>query len=100
MSWREIAIASDIEEGQAVVCKDKNETIALFKYQGNFYAIQDRCPHRGASLAEGEIENGCVICPWHAWQFELKSGQSIEGYAPLKTFQIKVEKNKVWIKSD
>jgi nitrite reductase (NADH) small subunit/3-phenylpropionate/trans-cinnamate dioxygenase ferredoxin subunit len=42
---------------------------------GRFFAIDDGCPHQGASLGEGTLHNGRVICPWHSWIFELATGE-------------------------
>ena len=41
---------------------------------GRLVAIDNRCPHRGGPLAEGWLEDGKVLCPWHAWTFDLKTG--------------------------
>ena len=59
-------------EGKTVIVKDK--LIALFLDQGGCHAIDDTCPHMGASLAGGYVEGGIVTCPWHAWRFRLADG--------------------------
>ena len=41
-----------------------------------FFATDDACPHQGASLGEGILHEGTVICPWHAWSFSLRTGVS------------------------
>src|SRR5262249_6423108 len=48
--------------------------IAVFRTPDGYYAIDDVCPHMGASLGAGWVENGIVTCPWHAWRFRLKDG--------------------------
>jgi nitrite reductase (NADH) small subunit/3-phenylpropionate/trans-cinnamate dioxygenase ferredoxin subunit len=48
--------------------------IALFLYEGQYYAIDDVCPHMGGPLSEGALENGIVTCPWHGWRFRLADG--------------------------
>src|SRR6185436_9918459 len=52
------------------VCK----VIALFCVNGQYHAIDDTCPHMGASLAGGHLENNIVTCPWHAWRFRVTDG--------------------------
>jgi nitrite reductase (NADH) small subunit len=42
--------------------------------EGKTVKIDDVCPHMGASLGEGAVENGIVSCPWHAWRFRLADG--------------------------
>ena len=49
--------------------------IAIFQVDGEFRAIDDACPHAGASLAEGYVENGHVGCPWHYAEFDLTTGE-------------------------
>ena len=59
-------------EGKTVAVGDK--LIALFRQDGRYFAIDDTCPHMGASLSGGHVENGVVTCPWHAWRFRLADG--------------------------
>ncbi len=64
----------EIPEGQGkVVCVGK-KIIAVFCENGEYHAIDDMCPHMGASLGSGAVENGVVTCPWHAWHFRIKDG--------------------------
>jgi len=48
--------------------------IALFFSEGKYFAIDDTCPHMGASLSAGEVCDGIVTCPWHAWRFSICDG--------------------------
>jgi nitrite reductase (NADH) small subunit/3-phenylpropionate/trans-cinnamate dioxygenase ferredoxin subunit len=64
----------DLPEGEARTVEVRNKLIAVFCQQGNYYAIDDVCPHMGASLSGGYVENGVVTCPWHAWRFRLADG--------------------------
>ena len=60
-------------EGKTVVVGN-NKMVAVFLVNGEYFAIDDVCPHMGASLAGGHVENGIVTCPWHAWRFRLADG--------------------------
>ncbi len=51
------------------------KSICLANDAGVYAAIDNICPHRGGPLAEGTLEGGKVLCPWHAWAFDLKTGQ-------------------------
>jgi nitrite reductase (NADH) small subunit/3-phenylpropionate/trans-cinnamate dioxygenase ferredoxin subunit len=66
--------AGDIPDGGAAVVTVGGRDIAVFFADGQYHAIDDRCPHAGASLAGGHVENGTVTCPWHAWRFRLSDG--------------------------
>ena len=69
-----VAKATDIPEGGAVVVNVRNKDVAIFRVGGVLHAIDDMCPHMGASLSGGFVEDGCVTCPWHYWRFRLSDG--------------------------
>ena len=60
------------ETGKTVVVGTR--LVALFLVDGKACAIDDVCPHMGASLGAGEVENGIVTCPWHGWRFRVADG--------------------------
>jgi nitrite reductase (NADH) small subunit/3-phenylpropionate/trans-cinnamate dioxygenase ferredoxin subunit len=63
-------------EGKTVVLGHK--MIALFLIDGAVHAIDDTCPHMGASLSGGYVESGIVTCPWHAWRFRVTDGTWVD----------------------
>ena len=88
-----IAKTTDLEEGQGK-CFVVNETkIAVFKSEGEFYAMDDLCSHADAPLSDGWINKGCVACPWHGAEFDLKTGAAMTPPAssPVKTYPVTVE---------
>lgn len=58
--------AKEFSVGEKVLC------VAVIG--GKPLAINNVCPHRGGPLAEGSIEGGKVVCPWHQWEFDLATG--------------------------
>lgn len=72
--FRSVCKVSDIVEGEGKTVAVGARLIALFRQEGNIFAIDDVCPHMGASLAGGHVEEGIVTCPWHAWRFRLTDG--------------------------
>ena len=70
-----IARVDEIAEGKGKAFEFGEKRIAIFQVDGQFRAIDDACPHAGASLAEGYIENGHVGCPRHYAEFDLTSGE-------------------------
>ena len=69
-----VAKVGDIPEGGAVVVSVRQKDVAIFNVGGKLQAIDDMCPHMGASLSGGFVEDGCVTCPWHYWRFRLADG--------------------------
>ncbi len=72
--------------------------VALFNIGGEYFALDGVCPHQGGPLAEGEL-TGCVVtCPWHSWQFDVRTGQhQLNRNVIQPWFQTKVEDGGVWV---
>ena len=64
----------DLTEGEGKTVVIGHKLIAVFLIDGKPYAIDDTCPHMGASLGSGFVENGTVTCPWHFWRFRVADG--------------------------
>lgn len=64
----------ELVEGEGKTVQVGNKLIAVFRHKGEYFAIDDVCPHMGASLSGGFVDNGTVTCPWHAWRFRLCDG--------------------------
>ena len=64
----------EVVEGEGKTVQVAGKLIAVFLQGGQYFAIDDVCPHMGASLSGGYLENGIVTCPWHAWRFRLADG--------------------------
>jgi len=75
-------------EGQVMEAGD----VCLARVSGELRAVENICPHRGGPLGQGWIEGGAVVCPWHSWTFDLKTGEAEfpEGER-VKVFAVKVE---------
>lgn len=69
-----VAQQGDIPEGQGRAYPVGKRIVAVFLNGGEYFAIDDFCPHQGASLAEGYIEGCAVACPWHHWRFSIEDG--------------------------
>lgn len=83
---------ADVPPGSGIVTEINGQSVAVFNVDGTFYAIDNTCVHRGGPLGEGELEGDTVTCPWHGWQYSVKTGKSINNpSASVKSFQVKVE---------
>lgn len=98
MVWENVAKLGDLEDGQGVMCPVRGRPIGLWRVGDHYFAMDDRCPHRGALLSEGEYSDGKVTCPWHAWQFDLKTGALLDHPdCSLKTYPVKVQGGDIYI---
>ena len=74
MEFYPVCRVSDLAEGEARMVQAADKLIAVFCHEGQYFAIDDTCPHMGDSLSRGYVEKGIVTCPWHAWRFRLSDG--------------------------
>lgn len=72
--WTPVCNVSDIEPGTGEQFEMGDRLIAVFNDNGTFWAIDDMCPHMGASLSAGFLDGCEVSCPWHAWRFDIRDG--------------------------
>jgi nitrite reductase/ring-hydroxylating ferredoxin subunit/multimeric flavodoxin WrbA len=59
----------------------QDKKIVLTYHEGVFGALNNKCNHMGGPLSKGKLKNGCVECPWHYWQFNHQSGESLSSEA-------------------
>jgi len=82
----------NIPVGEGRVYQVDDERIAVFRARdGEVYAVQADCPHRGGPLADGLLGGSTLICPLHGWKFDLKTGQALYGECGLKTYSVSVD---------
>ncbi len=60
-------------------------------------AVEGLCPHRGAPLAEGNLLDGEILCPWHAWKFDLSTGLESTGCESIKVYALEICDEQVFI---
>lgn len=87
-----------IAEGRgAAVDLKKGAQIAVFNSGGNFYAIENFCPHKGRPLADSPLDDGAVKCEFHGWRFDLETGEcSKKKGCSIESYRVSVEDG--WIK--
>ncbi len=90
---------SDFVDGQGKAVVVDGRMVAVFRKGNEFFAIDDLCPHMGASLAEGHVEENSVTCPWHAWRFCIKDGTWEDNpRVKVDSFEVRVTDGNVQVK--
>jgi nitrite reductase (NADH) small subunit len=85
-----------INEVKEFPCGDKMVCVA--NVNGEFSAMDNVCLHRGGPLGQGVIEKGKVVCPWHGWQWDPKTGQAGQNpNARLALYPLKIENGEVLV---
>ena len=76
MPFVKVATIGDVAVGQGALLDVEGVTFALFNAGGGrFHATSPVCPHEDGPLAEGWLEAGAVVCPWHGFDFDLGTGR-------------------------
>jgi nitrite reductase (NADH) small subunit len=94
--FQKVAQVGAITPGQGATFAVGDKLIAVFFVEGQYYAIDDLCPHMGASLGAGHVEEDRVTCPWHAWRFSIRDGTWIDNpRLKVGSYPVRVEGNDI-----
>src|ERR1700676_2081844 len=96
--FRKVCLLSEVPEGEGKAVEVGGKVIAVFCSGGQYHALDDFCPHMGASLSGGHVENGIVTCPWHAWRFRLNDGTWADNpRIKIGSYPVRVEGDEVQV---
>ena len=100
--WIDVIAETAMADGEHVVVDLDGTEVAVFKLDGNFYAIEDVCTHDGAEIASGELVGDEIICPRHGARFCVKTGafKTAPAYEDIACFPVKLENQRVWIRDN
>lgn len=94
-----VAKVGAIPEGQGQAFAVNGRMVAVFNTAEGYQAIDDFCPHMGASLAGGHFEDGVVVCPWHAWRFRTCDGAWCDNpKLSVDVFDVRVEGEEIQVR--
>jgi nitrite reductase (NADH) small subunit len=95
-----VAKVGAIPEGEGRSFQVSDRLVAVFLLSGEYYAIDDLCPHMGASLGAGYLDgDGTVTCPWHAWRFRVRDGKWADNpRLGVDTFEVRVIADQIQIR--
>ncbi len=90
--FTKVASRGDIPAGSGKVVEVGGKTLAVFNCDGTFYATDNTCLHRGGPLGEGMLSGATVTCPWHGWEYDVKTGAcTMDEAQKVATYPVKVE---------
>ncbi|PSP15879.1 (2Fe-2S)-binding protein [Halobacteriales archaeon QH_10_67_13] len=113
----QVATSEELDDASRVIADIRGREIAVFSYDGEYYAVANHCIHQAGPLCEGELqatrefstgEDGwewrqqekkqVIVCPWHAWRFDITTGESVDDdrYA-VPTYETEVEDGQVFV---
>ncbi len=98
MSWIPVARKAEIPAGTGKMVMAQGKVLALFRVGEEFFCLDNTCAHRGGPLGQGMLEGDLVTCPWHGWQYSVKTGISPwDENTRVKTYAVQVTGEKVFV---
>lgn len=97
MSWFKVGEQGSPEEGSVIAVTAGTRAVALSRIDGVVSAIDGTCPHQGGPLGDGTIEDGCVRCPWHGWDFDAKTGKAPDGEDSVAVYAVEERDDGIYI---
>lgn len=97
--WHDVISQQTLLSGQHHVLVIKDKAIAVFNLDGQFYAIEDYCPHQGLPLSDGLVSDHEIECPFHGARFCIKSGEvkAPPAHCGLTTYKTRIENQVVQV---
>lgn len=94
----DVCAADDIRDRRGRTVCLSGERVAVFRYDGQVSAVSNVCKHQNGPLGEGKIVGGCIVCPWHGYEYEPASGRAPAPFTErLATFSVKVIRGRVLV---
>ena len=104
----------ELPPGDRVICELDGLSVGVFNVHGRYYALHNRCPHKGGALCRGPVTGtnvetsdfeyvyGCegeiLRCAWHGWEFEIATGRAlVDPRVRARTYSVEVEDGNVYV---
>jgi 3-phenylpropionate/trans-cinnamate dioxygenase ferredoxin subunit len=100
--WIDVMAETALAEGENTVVDVDGTDVAIFKLDGQCYAIADLCSHDGGEIASGTLEGDEIICPRHGARFCIKTGEvtAPPAYENIDCFPVRIEQGKIQVRDN
>jgi 3-phenylpropionate/trans-cinnamate dioxygenase ferredoxin subunit len=97
--WRKVGSAGEVPDGELSSYSVADRQVAVANIEGDLHAFDDVCTHQQCSLAEGELDGTIVECACHGSQFDVTTGEAVEGPAtePVDVFQVREQEGELQV---
>jgi nitrite reductase/ring-hydroxylating ferredoxin subunit/uncharacterized membrane protein len=98
--WTSVLAESDLADGESRAVEVRSVSVLLHRSGDRIQALDAVCSHMGGPLAEGKIEDGCVVCPWHGSTFRLGDGSIVRGPAtrPQPAYEVRTSEGQLQVR--
>jgi nitrite reductase/ring-hydroxylating ferredoxin subunit len=91
-----VAALTDLPAGSCMTVQANGKAVALYNVEGTVFATDNTCLHRGGPLGDGQLEGDVVTCPWHMWQYNVRTGENVMNPSvKVATYEVKVENGEI-----
>lgn len=98
MPFVKVGSVSSLPPGAVMEAAVGNDTYAVCNLNGEIHALYGVCPHAGGPLGQGAIEGDHIVCPWHAWEYDCRTGvNDSDPDVKVDTFPVKIEGDDILI---
>jgi nitrite reductase (NADH) small subunit len=99
--WVKICSRAEAPQpGTVAEAEGGGKVFCLGNLNGELHAVNGVCPHRGGPLGQGWVEGESVVCPWHAWSFNLKTGRAQHPAQQVRVYPVKLQGDDVLVELD
>ncbi|MDX6712174.1 MAG: hypothetical protein QOH96_3190 [Blastocatellia bacterium] len=96
-----VGAVGDLPAGRSATVELSNgDELALYNVGGQFFAVENFCPHRGAPLADGILCEYTVECILHGWEFDVRTGKCLTTDADIRAYEVEIEDGQINILID
>ena len=95
-SWHKVADAAELADGELKMVRAGGQVLVLIRIGDRYGALDNQCPHAGGPLAQGSLEDGLLVCPWHGHEYDPISG-SCEGYAAVRAYKVDARADGIYV---
>ena len=96
--WVDVCAVGDIPDSRAVTKCLAGERVAVFRQGDRLSAVSAVCQHQNGPLGEGRIVRGCIVCPWHGYEYVPETGASPPPFTErVPTFRVRIDGDRVFV---
>lgn len=96
--WQFAQELDKLKNNGVLMARVSGKQIALFDTKNGVKACDNRCPHEGYPLSEGNLSTDCVLtCNWHNWKFDVETGENLFGGDRLRTYPVQLRGPEIWL---
>lgn len=101
MAFEKVAPPGAVAPGEMVEIRRGEQRVVLCHAGGEVRALDGSCPHAGGPLAQGALHGTAIVCPWHAWEFDCRTGEhDFNPRVRLQTYPVEVRDDGIYVDCD